>query len=67
MNKMAWTVARFPSGEWTTGGSPTSPDYDGCEVLVVEAVDRDSAKREAMKVRRRKGYVPHILKLEPSA
>ncbi len=57
---MQWTVAKFPSGEWTTGGSPDSPDYHGCEVLVVEARDRDHAKKEAAKVRRRKGYVPHI-------
>lgn len=67
MKPITWTVARYPSGEWTTGGSPTSPDYEGCEIIVVQAVDRDSAKREAQKIRRRKGYIPNILSAAPVA
>ena len=52
-----WTVARFPNGEWTTGGKITDADYMDCEVFRVLAFDRNDAKREAQKIRRRKTYV----------
>ena len=50
---LAWTVARFPDGTWTTGGNPTDPDYANCEVWVIEAAGRDAAKRKAQAQRRR--------------
>lgn len=53
-----WTVARFPNGEWTTGGKTTDPDYADCEVFQVRAVGRKSAKRYAQGERRRKSYEP---------
>lgn len=44
---MKWTVARFPSGSWTTGGSADDPDYANCEIFVVDAKDRKDATRKA--------------------
>lgn len=38
-----WTVARYPSGEWDTGGQPTDPDYANCEIFQVYANHRDDA------------------------
>lgn len=52
------TVARFPNGEWTTGGKTTDPDYADCEVFRVWAADRKSAKRYAQDERCRKSYEP---------
>ena len=40
-----WTVARFPSGYWTTGGRPSC--YEGAEVFQVQAFTRDEAKKKA--------------------
>jgi len=48
-----WTVARFPNGSWSTGGSPDSPDYADCEVFRVNAETREQATRKAQ-ARRRK-------------
>lgn len=50
---MQWTVARFPSGQWSTGGKPDSPDYSECEVFVVESDSRVSATRKAQAMRQR--------------
>lgn len=47
-----WTVARFPNGEWTTGGRPDDPEYEECEVFVVEAFTRNQAKANAQLRRR---------------
>ncbi|BCQ68188.1 hypothetical protein PEQA60_21780 [Pseudomonas sp. Eqa60] len=47
-----WTVARWPSGTWDTGGSPNDPDYAECEVFQVEAKSRDEAKKKAQAMRR---------------
>ena len=44
---IAWTVARFPNGDWSTGGRPSDPDYSECEVFVVMAHSRDEAKKKA--------------------
>jgi len=44
---IAWTVARFPDGSWTTGGSPLDSDYGGCELWIIDAPDRETAKRRA--------------------
>lgn len=29
------TVVRFPSGAWSYGGSPSSPEYRECEIYLV--------------------------------
>lgn len=50
---IAWTVARFPNGSWTTGGRPSDPAYSECEVFVVMARSRDEAKRKAQAKRSR--------------
>jgi hypothetical protein len=50
---MLWTVARFPNGTWSTGGSPKDPEYKDCEVFVVDAETRDTAKRKAQSKRSR--------------
>lgn len=46
MNQL-WTVARFPNGEWTTGGRPDDPAYSESRVYQVWAADRKEAKRKA--------------------
>lgn len=48
-----WTVARFPAGNWETGGRPDSPDYAECEVWQVLASSREEAKRKAQGIRAR--------------
>ena len=55
---MEWTVARFPNGEWTTGGAPTDRDYAECEIFVVDARSRCEAKKKAQQERRRVAYSP---------
>jgi hypothetical protein len=59
---MKWTVARFPSGNWTTGGKPNDPDYADCEVFVIEAPDRKTATKRAQakrtRQRRAEGLIP---------
>ncbi|WGX45679.1 hypothetical protein P7I94_00185 (plasmid) [Pseudomonas aeruginosa] len=45
--KLVWTVARFPDGSWSTGGSPDDPDYALCEVFRIEADSRDEAKKKS--------------------
>lgn len=57
---MKWTVARFPNGNWSTGGTPT--DYANCEVFVVDAADRKSAtqKAQAKRSRQRKLWARKI-------
>jgi len=59
---MLWTVARFPNGEWTTGGKPKDPDYANCEVFVVDADTREKAKKKAQakrtRQRRADGLIP---------
>lgn len=47
MRTQLWTVARFPNGEWSTGGKPNDPDYAESEVWQIEATSRDAAKRKA--------------------
>ena len=56
MREHLWTVARFPNGEWTTGGKPSDQDYDGCEVFRLMATSRETAKRKAQAIRRTKQY-----------
>lgn len=51
MQMRCWTVARFPSGIWSTGGSPNDPEYENCEVWQVSAKSRDEAKRKAQSMR----------------
>jgi len=41
-----WTVARFPSGEWCTGGRVSDPEYAESWVTQVEAKDRAEAKKK---------------------
>lgn len=36
MRTQLWTVARFPRGEWSTGGKPNDPDYAESEVWQIE-------------------------------
>ena len=52
-----WTVARFPSGDWSTGGRPTSPEYARCDVWQVEAASEQEARRKAYRLRAR-GVAP---------
>lgn len=59
---MKWTVARFPSGNWSAGGKPTDPDYAECEVFVVDAPNCEAAKKKAQskrsRMRRGSGLLP---------
>lgn len=48
-----WTVARFPIGSWTTGGPPSSSDYQDCEVYLMYAESREQATKRAQSVRAR--------------
>jgi hypothetical protein len=48
-----WTVVRFPSGHWSTGGAPTDPEYSECEIWQVEARTREEAKKKAQRIRHR--------------
>jgi hypothetical protein len=59
---MKWTVARFPNGNWTTGGKPTDADYANCEVFVVDAQDRKMAIRKAQAKRSRQRKVDGLLR-----
>ena len=54
MRLKKWTVARFQDGTWSTGGSPDDPDYANCEVFVVSAASRETAKKKAQQQRYRK-------------
>ncbi|MGF6281819.1 hypothetical protein ABH908_000148 [Pseudomonas frederiksbergensis] len=47
------TVVRFPNGSWSTGGRPSDPDYEQCEVYVVPCNGEADAKKKAQAVRRR--------------
>lgn len=51
MTEKLWTVARFPAGVWTTGGTPDDPEYEGCEVWQVLAKSREDAKKKAQYLR----------------
>lgn len=51
--KMKWTVARFPNGSWSTGGSPDDPDLAECEIFIVEADSPEKAKKKAQAKRAR--------------
>ena len=53
MRDQVWTVARFPAGDWSTGGSPNCPDYELCEVYLVMATSHESAKKRGQAVRRK--------------
>lgn len=48
-----WTVGRFPSGDWTSGGKVSDPSYECCEVYLVAADNREQATRSAQGARRR--------------
>lgn len=52
-SEQLWTVARFPSGEWTTGGHPSDPEYSGSETWQIMAASRDEAKKKAQGLRAR--------------
>lgn len=59
MSAKLWTVVRYPAGIWDTGGKPTDPAYEFCEVYRVETVSREQAKKKAQGVRSslvRKGH-----------
>lgn len=47
MTSTLWTVARFPNGSWSTGGTPDSPGYDDCEIWQIEATTREAATKKA--------------------
>ena len=53
MESRLWTVARYPAGTWDTGGSPSDPAYEFCEVYQVPADSRDQAKKKAQALRSR--------------
>lgn len=53
MTERLWTVARFPAGVWTTGGTPDDPDYADCEIWQVLATSREQAKKKAQYLRSR--------------
>lgn len=53
MQTQLWTVARFPSGTWSTGGRVTCEEYEMCEVYQIPASSRDEAKKKAQSVRSR--------------
>ena len=53
MNEQFWTVARFPNGSWSTGGSPDSPDYEMCHVYRVIASGEKDAKRKGQALHRK--------------
>lgn len=48
-----WTVARFPSGDWSTGGRPTDIEYSESETWQVWASSREEAKKKAQGLRSR--------------
>ena len=50
MNYKLWTVARWPSGAWETGGKPKDYPVE-CEVFQVMADGRDAAKKKAQRKR----------------
>lgn len=50
---MIWTVVRWPNGSWSTGGKPSDPDYEICEVWRIEADTREQATRKAQAKRSR--------------
>lgn len=53
MESRRWTVARFPAGVWSGGGSKNDPDYAECEVYLITAESLDKAKKKAQAVRGR--------------
>lgn len=53
MDTRLWTVVRFPAGVWSTGGKPSSPDYEDCEVYQIPADSREKATKKAQAVRSR--------------
>lgn len=54
MSEQLWTVARFPNGSWTTGGSPSDPIYELSEVFQVMAASRKHATQKARSMRARR-------------
>ena len=62
METRLWTVVRFPSGEWSTGGKPSAPEYESCEVYLIPAEGRENTKKKAQSVRaglvRKKSALP---------
>lgn len=48
-----WTVARFPNGDWDTGGRVDDPVYAECETWQVMAESREKAKKKAQALRRK--------------
>lgn len=53
MEKRNWTVARFPAGVWSGGGSRNDPDYSTCEVYLIPSESLDKAKKKAQAIRTR--------------
>lgn len=51
MTTRLWSVARFPNGSWTTGGSINEPDYFHCEVWQIIAKSREEATKKAQSMR----------------
>lgn len=55
---MIWTVVRFPNGSWSSGGTPSDPDYSNCEVWRIEADSRMAAVKKAQAKRSRDSRKP---------
>ncbi|PRD92288.1 hypothetical protein [Burkholderia contaminans] len=53
MEEKLWTVARFPSGDWTYGGKKTDPAYSDCEIYQISAVTPKDAVKKAQAQRRK--------------
>ncbi len=67
METRLWTVARFPVGSWTTGGSPEDSDYEFSEVYQIPAESREKATKKAQAVRSRlkKKGLPFPIQKQP--
>lgn len=53
MDEKLWTVARFPSGAWSFGGTPDDPAYSECEIWQISATNGKEAKKRAQAKRSR--------------
>jgi len=47
-----WTVARFPNGNYGSGGRRDDPDYQGCEIWEIQADSREEALKKAKQKRK---------------
>lgn len=51
MKEILWTVVRFPNGSWSTGGKPSDPDYEHCDIWQIVAKTREEATKKAQQKR----------------